>query len=554
MHVTTALVLQALGRLHPMVVHLPIALLVMAALVELIGPRRERPSGVGFFCLVVGALSAALAAWLGWLFAQYDNPGETRTLFLHRWSGVATASVAVLTLLVALALRARPRPALASVHRIGVILCLVLVVTTAHLGGKSVWGDNFVLGLFQEEPAKKPAPAADAGGAKPAVTPLADDTGADAASDASPPTAVASDPAPATDPDHVDYLTQIQPIFEASCYKCHGPKRKPKGGLRLSDMADVFSGSEALWVIFPGRPDESPLVHRVELSPDDEDFMPKDGEPLAAEQIELIKKWIAQGAEWTELPETGSAGTEAPQTGQVPAAGAGHATAAVERPEPIVLGAAERASRDRAVAAILETGAHAGRIAQNTDEVEVNLGLLADAATDDSLAVLEGLEPCLVSLDLARTGVTGAGLARLRDFRHLRRLRLDHTAVDDSGLDHLSGLESLEYLNLVGTPVTDAGLEHLSGLRSLRSLYLWQTGVTDEGAARLAQALPELSIVRDTSTSLATDAAPAGPELHAPCCEAAAAAGKTCDHPCCVAAAEKGEVCPKCGVPSQAGR
>ena len=208
---------------------------------------------------------------------------------------------------------------------------------------------------------------------------------------------------------------------------------------------------------------------------------------------------------------------------------------------------ADVAQRDEAMAAILRAGAHAALVALDTDEVEVNLGVLA--ATDETLALLDGLEPWLVALDLSRTGVSDRGLARLAGFPGLRRLRLDRTSIGDAGMVHLGGLRSLEVLNLVETRVTDAGLEHLRGLEGLERLYLWGTDVTAPGARSLAEELPGLTIVR------VLELLPSSPEpalaSDPPCCTAAEARGETCEHPCCVAAAARDEPCPTC---SDAGR
>src|SRR5688572_4499914 len=95
--------LQALGRLHPLLVHFPIALLLAALVAELrrpraTGPSEAGPSEAGGYCLALGTLGALLAALTGWLFAAHDPPGMPGMLFWHRWTGVATAAAALLTL------------------------------------------------------------------------------------------------------------------------------------------------------------------------------------------------------------------------------------------------------------------------------------------------------------------------------------------------------------------------------------------------------------------------------------------------------------------------
>ena len=113
------------------------------------------------------------------------------------------------------------------------------------------------------------------------------------------------------------------------------------------------------------------------------------------------------------------------------------------------------------------------------------------------MPVLDTLAPIsdkITSLDLARTKVTDAGLAKVAAMKNLAELHLENTAISDAGLDHVKGLASLEYINLYNTKVTDAGLQKLAGLAKLKSVYLWQSGVTKAGVAQLKAKLPNAQI------------------------------------------------------------
>jgi mono/diheme cytochrome c family protein len=113
--------------------------------------------------------------------------------------------------------------------------------------------------------------------------------------------------APAAAP--VSFNRDIRPILSDHCFACHGPDENTrKAGLRL-DLADealkpAKSGKAAF---LPGRPDESELVARI-TSSDLDDLMPPPElkKPLKAEQIELLRRWIAEGAKyeghWAYLP------------------------------------------------------------------------------------------------------------------------------------------------------------------------------------------------------------------------------------------------------------
>jgi hypothetical protein len=96
----------------------------------------------------------------------------------------------------------------------------------------------------------------------------------------------------------VDFIRDIQPIFQAHCRHCHG-EQKAMSQLRLDNGALAIKGGLSGPVIIPGNSKGSRLVHRL-LGEGGEKHMPLGGEPLAPGQIELIRRWIDEGAEWPE--------------------------------------------------------------------------------------------------------------------------------------------------------------------------------------------------------------------------------------------------------------
>ncbi len=94
----------------------------------------------------------------------------------------------------------------------------------------------------------------------------------------------------------VTYAKDIKPIFEKTCFKCHGPE-KQKGSMRLDSLEAALKGGEDGKMIEPGKFDKSPLLWSVaRLDPDS--AMPPEGkaDPLTKEQVSLIRAWIEQGA------------------------------------------------------------------------------------------------------------------------------------------------------------------------------------------------------------------------------------------------------------------
>jgi len=105
---------------------------------------------------------------------------------------------------------------------------------------------------------------------------------------------------PASDKAGVAYDTDIKPIFEKSCVKCHSGE-KAKSKLHLDSLAGAIKGGKEGPDIIAGKSGDSPLVYAVAHVGDEDDFMPPPKnkaniQPLTKEQVGLIRAWIDQGA------------------------------------------------------------------------------------------------------------------------------------------------------------------------------------------------------------------------------------------------------------------
>ena len=102
----------------------------------------------------------------------------------------------------------------------------------------------------------------------------------------------------------IDFETQILPILQNRCFSCHsapGTITKPKGRVQLDNMKGIETSLHGE-VIIAGEPEESLLYQRITLPEGDIGIMPPpDGsEPLSKQEIDLIRKWIEQGADYGE--------------------------------------------------------------------------------------------------------------------------------------------------------------------------------------------------------------------------------------------------------------
>lgn len=99
----------------------------------------------------------------------------------------------------------------------------------------------------------------------------------------------------------VDFLREIQPILAEHCTQCHGADAKDrKSGLRLDQREGALKGGESgSAAIVAGKPDQGELVRRI-TSTDPDLVMPPPSQkkPLSAKQIETLKRWIQEGANY----------------------------------------------------------------------------------------------------------------------------------------------------------------------------------------------------------------------------------------------------------------
>ncbi len=110
--------------------------------------------------------------------------------------------------------------------------------------------------------------------------------------------AVASAAGP--DSNRVEFNRDVRPILSDSCFQCHGPdSAQRQADLRLDQQESAFAGAGGEAPIVPGQPEQSELFRRITSTDPDERMPPADsGRALNDGQIETIRRWIEQGAEW----------------------------------------------------------------------------------------------------------------------------------------------------------------------------------------------------------------------------------------------------------------
>ena len=103
-------------------------------------------------------------------------------------------------------------------------------------------------------------------------------------------------------PSQVQFNRDVRPLLSEHCFKCHGPDETHReADLRLDLREHLYEDQGGGYqAVVPGTPDKSELMRRIVAEDVGERMPPEGEEPLTAEQVEIIRRWIEQGAAWSQ--------------------------------------------------------------------------------------------------------------------------------------------------------------------------------------------------------------------------------------------------------------
>ncbi|WP_255502075.1 DUF1549 domain-containing protein [Algoriphagus sp. AK58] len=257
-----------------MLVHFPISLILVAAVMELFTLKNFRHSfraGIRFM-VILGAISATLSALMGWFLAE--NEGITgSTLDLHRMVGIISAVLSLLLLILLRKSELNPSSYSIKSYRFLLFLTGIGIGIAGHFGAALTHGEDYLTEVLPINSDQE---------APPSLT-------VDLAS-------FASELSPEKE---IQLVTNVRSVLAHNCYKCHSGA-KIEGDLRLDEKEFVFAGGENGPVIVPGDPGQSELIRRISLAKNHKDVMPSKGKLLSKEEIQLLTLWIEKGAPWPD--------------------------------------------------------------------------------------------------------------------------------------------------------------------------------------------------------------------------------------------------------------
>jgi uncharacterized membrane protein len=424
--------LQLVGRLHPVLLHFPVAILLLSILLYIArNTFRNDQKNLLTILFTVASATATIAALFG-LFLSRDGGYEEITLRNHQWLGVAISLLAFLLYILHLS------PGKATMAFM--ILTIPVLLAGSHFGAVLTHGEDY-LSVQKPEPEEKQVTI--------------------------------------TDSSKI-FAALIQPLLKTKCYSCHNDK-KAKGEFIMTSMVSLFKGGKNGHPWVAGDPLKSNLLLRLRLAEDDKKHMPPRGKPqLSEEEISLIHEWIKQGADtgkrFIDYPETDSfriflaaymPSSDLPQYA-FPAADASKVqqlNAPLRSISPVALG-----SPALAVRFSIRSG-FSGKMIQE----------------------LEHIAPQIVSLNCDGMPLKDADLQWLKKFEHLERLNLNNTEVTGAGFASLTTLKNLQSIAISGAPIDKKNLTTLTSISSLKKIYCWNTAIKETDIVALNKLNPAIS-------------------------------------------------------------
>jgi len=442
--------LHVVGRIHPLLLHFPIVLLILASLMEFFRFKSDNYKAPLYnqftsYFFIGGILFSGLTVLMG-LILSLEDGYEGDTLDYHKWFGLSTLLIATLLF------KLRDFKWYTHLHaKLGSIGLIVTLIIAGHFGAILTHGDNFVL-----EPVSQPE-----------LVPI--------------------------DQAKV-YEHIIQPIFQEKCISCHNDQ-KSKGNLRLTDEMSILKGGKTGKLLVAGYPNLSLLLERIHLPSSDKKHMPPSGKPqLTEEESKILYLWIKDQASFSkkvkDLDPNDSLRTLA---------------ASRLKPAEIIEEDFDFNHADAKIITKLNTFYRVvSPISQNSAALNVSF-FGKTGFNSKSLDELTVIEEQIVGLRLSKMPVKDIDLKKIAKFNSLRSLDLNFTDITGSGLKDLLGLKLLKTLSLSGTAINLKDLQPLMGLSNLLELTLWNTSLTEKELNQLKKLNKRIRIIsgfKDDGTTL----------------------------------------------------
>jgi len=436
-------VLTFFGRMHPLIVHLPIGFILLALLLDAMAyiPRYTHLRSAVPIALLAGFIAALLACICGYLLSltgDYDY----KLLTHHKIAGILLAFLSGIFYLLTIRATQFFFRVPHRVFSMMIITLACLLSYVGHLGGNLTHGSNYLtLQVLEQQERKKPV---------------------------------------STDEAYI-FEDVVHPILISKCGQCH-QQGKLKGKFSIESLQSLLKGGKSGPAVVAGKLDQSELFRRISLDPQDEKFMPAKGKtPLTKWEKELIRWWIikAHAVEGTKVAQEkdkdaikpqlayylGLDGAVSPEDDQD--------SGLVKHINPDIPETLDPALLDN----LRQKGLMVRLMSHKPVMLDISLPPGLGKTINEMKAGLKLVARNIIWLDLSDNGLSEKDLDFLPKLSNLEKLRLEKNPISDSIGDDLVNLKHLQAVNLTETKISNACLATLQKNPSIKRVYSWASGV-----------------------------------------------------------------------------
>ncbi|HMK17207.1 MAG TPA: c-type cytochrome domain-containing protein, partial [Chitinophagaceae bacterium] len=416
--------LQAVGRMHPLLLHLPIGLLVISFILW-IGKRNVEPASfqkIFILVLQVTAFTAGLTALMGF-FLSREGGYDENILLKHKVLGITTAILSYTLLLIY-----RSFPEKKFVFGTTITVSLAAMIIGSHFGSNLTHGEGFVWQPLRSD--------------KEVEEKITDSSSL--------------------------FTAAIRPILSSKCFSCHNEK-KAKGELIMTTEEKIIEGGKNGPIWKPHDALTSHIIEKINLPEDEKKHMPPKGKPqLSQEQIDLLFAWIQSGADMKktmkEYADDDTVKILASKFIHLPKAEA-------EKTYSFA------AASNSIIQNLSGPFCSVFPLSQNSPALQADF-FVREKFDRKKLEDLLKVKEQLVVLNLGNMPVNDADMKTVNQFTNLEKLVLNNSLITNSALNEIKKLKSLQSLSLAGTQVDKNAAQSFSQFDSLKEVFIWNTKIS----------------------------------------------------------------------------
>ncbi len=442
--------LQAVGRIHPLILHLPIGVLVFLVVLLFFRKefRRKSFERIVFLCLILISITASLSALFGLFLSLQGDYGE-EGIWQHKIGGIVLSFLCYFLLI---AFNSIKRSKVIFYSGVGITIAALLF--TGHSGSMITHGENFVLEPLMNK--QKEALSAETASL---------------------------------------YKFAVEPVLVKKCFSCHNEK-KSKGGLVMTSVAEFKQGGEEGVEWEAGNPGASRLIQYIHLPMEDDLHMPPDGKTqLTPEEIFILEAWIQAGADFEKKL------AEYSETDTIRKWVSARVNSPVRIKEEIAY--TFKPVSQEVIDKLNTPFRTIFPLYQNSPALQADF-FVRESFQSSSLEELKEIKEQLVILNLSKMPITDEQLKIIGQFPNLEKLNLNFTDVKGTGLSALKSLSKLASVSLAGTAIGNDEIQSIISAPSLRELFIWNTKISETEAVALQNQYPQVKVTstlfNDSST------------------------------------------------------